>query len=60
MIDVSTYVITVNFHGVTYYGTLKSDLGPHEFLTRIAENGDIGDGFKFAFPGESLELGVTC
>ena len=56
MTDVSSYEITVKFHGVTYYGTLKSDLGPHTVLTDIAEIGDIGDGFKFAFPGETIEF----
>lgn len=52
MMDVSTYQVIVEFHGVRYYGTVKSELGPKEFLNHIAETGDIGDGFKFAFPGE--------
>lgn len=52
MIDCSQYAVTVTFHGITYYGSVKSDMGPNEFLKHIAETGDIGDGFKFAFPGE--------
>lgn len=55
MMDVSTYVIQVEFHGVTYYGTVKSGMGPTEFLNHIAQAGDIGEGFKFAFPGETIE-----
>ena len=55
MMDVRTYVVKVEFHGVTYYGTVKSDLGPNAFILNIAKAGDIGDGFKFAFPGETIE-----
>lgn len=56
MTDVRTYQVVVEFHGIRYYGTVKSELGPNAFLTNIANTGDSGDGFKFAFPGEPIEF----